>query len=87
MDISALPAETSSSDLSALVLATVGLVLLAILLPALIILARLTRPLKRQQQAQVDEPSMEDAWAESGRRMKPGPETDEDSLPKDGEFG
>jgi hypothetical protein len=87
MDISALPPETSSSDLSALVLATVGLVLLAILLPLLVILARLTRPLKRQEGAPANDESMEDAWAESGRRMKPGPATDEDSLPTDGEFG
>ena len=87
MDISALPVETSSSDLSALMLATVGLVLLAILLPALIILVRLTRPLKRRQPSSDSDELVEDAWAESGRRIKPGPDGDEESLPRDGEFG
>ena len=87
MDISALPPESSSSDLSALMLATVGLVLIAILLPLLVILARLTRPLKRQQRPSESDEPMDDAWTESGRRMKPGPRGGEDSLPTDGEFG
>lgn len=92
MDTSALAAETSTADLSALMLATVGLVLLAILLPLLVILIRFTRPLKRRQQSPLrdedaNRESSEDAWVESGRRMKPDPDSDEGTLPTDGEFG